>query len=197
MKYIITIILGLVSSFPVSAENNANKLSKEQTEAMKVEAAKTPVNTFRFLGNALVCKSDSAEDNYACFRIGNLKIGEKYKPRTKAWKEIPQGQGVIASVHPIIANEEFSAYWVIGHKEGKITSIQLTGNYPHEKLAFSTIKLSDPEEKVRKILGPRFRERKVKSINGIMWDYYPFPITIEFIENRVYSIRVSEKNRND
>ncbi len=193
MKYIIAIILGLVSSLPISAENNTNKLSKKQIEAMKVEAAKTPVNTFRYVGNALVCKSDSAEDDYACFRIGNFKIGEKYKPDNQAWKEIPQGEGVIASVHPIIANDEFNAYWVIGHKEEKITSIQLTGNYPHEKLTFSTIKLSDPKEKVRKILGRRFRERKVKSINGIMWDYYPFPITIEFVDNKVYSIRVSGK----
>ncbi len=197
MKYTFAIVLGSLVAFTVVAGNTPKTMSKEQIEAMKSEFAKTPINTFRFLGNALVCKSDSGEDDSACFRIGSLKIGEEYKPRNKAWKEISQGQGVTASVHPIVANDEFNAYWVIGHKEGKITSIQITGNYPHEKLVFSTIKLADPKEKVKEILGPRFHERKVESINGIMWDYYPFPITIELIDNKVHSIRVAEKTSNN
>ena len=197
MKLSFTLILSLLVTFSAIADNDKNRLPKEQIEAMKKEYAKTPINTFRFLGNALVCKSDSADDDFACFRIGSLKIGDEYKARNKAWKEIQQIEGVTASVHPIVTNDEFNAYWVIGHKEGKITSIQITGNYPHEQIAFATIKLTDPKEKVREILGPRFHERKVESINGVMWDYYPFPITVELVDNKVYSVRVAEKTSNN
>ena len=193
MRLLFVFILGFFVIFPAIAENEQNKLSEEQIETMKKTYAKIPINTFRFLGNSLVCKSDSAVDGFACFRIGSLKIGEKYKPRNKAWKEIPQENGVATSVHPIVTNDEFNAYWVIGHKEGKIISIQITGNYPHEKFAFATIKLTDLKDKVKKLLGSRFHERKVESINGVMWDYYPFPITIEFVDEGVYSIRVAEK----
>lgn len=191
MKYIFTILSCFFLVPSLYAESNSS-LSQNQIVSIKNEVANTPINTFRFLGNALVCKSESADDHYACFRIGNLKIGEKYQPRDKAWKDVPQKNGVTASVHPIISNEKHNAYWVIGHKNGKMTSIQLTGNFPHKDLTFSTIKLTDSKKRVRKILGPRFQETNVESIKGQMWDYAPFQISIEFVDERVYSIRITE-----
>ena len=111
---------------------------------------------------------------------------------TQHHDQLPQSNGVTASVFTIVANEEYEAYWVIGHKEKKIVSIQLTGDYPNDELNFSTIKLNDPESKVRKLLGPRYHVRKVEGINGTIWDYAPFPITIEFKKGMVYSMRITE-----
>lgn len=190
MKHLFVILLCLLFAFPVSAKPTSG-LSQKQIKKMKNEVANTPINTFRFINNALVCISDTP-DEYACFQIGNLKIGQKYKPLEKSWKDVPQKNDVIASVHPIISDEKHSAYWVIGHKRGIITSIQLTGDYPLEELTFSTIKLTDSKEKVKNILGPRYLESKVESINGQMWDYAPFQITIEFKNEVVYSIRITE-----
>ncbi len=192
MKRASAIVLILALAVSAYAEPGPRRMSDREIADMKSEAAKTPVNTFRFLGNALVCKSDSATDESACLRIGSLKIGAEYKPTSKPWKEVPVKNGVTVSVFSIIAKDDITAYWVIGHKDGRITSIQLTGNYSNENLSFSTIMLNDSKDKVKKVLGPRYRESDVDSIKGAMWDYYPFPISIEFTNDRVYSIRIAE-----
>ena len=172
-------------------------LSSISLAEQKFNPATTPINTFKFIGNALVCISDKLTNiNHACYRFGNLKIGDTYNPKEKPWKEIPRKNGVTASVFPIIANEKNEAYWIFGHKNKKIVSIQLTGNYVHEKLSFSTIMLGDKKEKVRKILGPNYTVTKVDAIKGVMWDYYPFAISVEFIKNKVYSIRIAEERSN-
>ena len=168
-------------------------LSSAALAEQKFDPATTPINTFRFIGNALVCISDKLTNiDRACYRFGSLKIGDTYNPKEKQWKEISGKNGVTASVFPIIANEKNEAYWIFGHKNKKIVSIQLTGNYIHEKLSFSTIMLGDTKAKVRKILGPNYTVTKVDSIEGVMWDYHPFAITVEFVKNKVYSIRISE-----
>jgi len=192
MKYIIGLMVPLIVLLDVHAEAfNERQLSESEIRKLKEELEKTPINTFRFLGNTLVCKSESRDDKYACLRIGRIKIGDPHTPRVKPLKELPQSNGVISAVFPIITNEEHKAYWVIGHKDGKIVSIQLTGNYQSESLSFSTIMLDDPEEKVRQILGTRYVKTKVASINGDMWSYSPFPISVEIVKGKVFSIRVA------
>lgn len=191
MKYMVGLVMSVVVLLDVHAEAVKERhLSESEIRKMKEDVESTPINTFRFLGNTLVCKSDSRDDKYACMRIGRIKIGDPHTPRVKPLKELPQPNGVMSAVFPIFANEEHKAYWVIGHKDGKIVSIQLTGNYQREDLSFSTIMLDDPEEKVRWILGPRYIKNKVASINGDMWDYSPFPISVEVVNGKVYSIRV-------
>ena len=61
------------------------------------------------------------------------------------------------------------------------------GDYPDVDYAFSSIRLTDPQSKVVQILGPRYVERKVDAIGGVMWDYHPFDITIECVGGKVYS----------
>lgn len=151
-----------------------------------------PPNTFRFVGNAIICKMSNGDNDYACHRIGKARVGDPYKPNTKSWKDIPQTDGVVVSIFPIVANDKYNAYWAIGHKNKIIESVQITGNYTNEELSFSTIMLDDSSEKVEEILGPRYRESKVESINGVLRDYYPFPISIELVNNKVYSIRVAK-----
>ena len=156
----------------------------------------TPANTFRYIGNDLVCKQDTPAQNYlACLSIGPLRVGDSYRPmrdlNPKPWKEVALENGVSAAAFLIIATAELNAYWVIGHRDDKIVSVQLTGNYSHPDLAFATIRLNDSEEKVLAMLGPRAQIWVVREIGGLLWDYYPFPISIEFLQGRVYSMRVT------
>jgi hypothetical protein len=155
-----------------------------------------PVNTFRVIGNQLVCKQDKPVANYnACLKIGQIRIGDSYpdlrERYPKPWKEVLQDGGVTATVFVIAATKEARAYWVIGHGDGKIVAIQLTGNYAHPDFAFSTIQLNDSEEKVIALLGEQRQITPVKEIDGVMWDYQPFPISVQFVHGRVYSIKVT------
>jgi hypothetical protein len=52
--------------------------------------------------------------------------------------------------------------------------------------------LHDTEEKVLATLGPRARITVVKEIGGLLWDYRPFPISIELVHGRVYSIKIAD-----
>ncbi|NVK88591.1 MAG: hypothetical protein HWE13_10705 [Gammaproteobacteria bacterium] len=171
---------------------SSQQMTEEETVKMKQAFSSVPMNTFRFLGNQIMCKMSDPDDEYACWRIGKVKLNDLYAPTSEPWQEIPQANGVVASVFIIVANDEYEAYWVIGHKNGIIESIQLTGNYPDEQLNFAGIMLADNEDKVKNILGPRYSVSDVPEINGTVWDYAPFRISIEFKGDVVYSIRISK-----
>jgi len=166
------------------------------TDQLRKALADTPANTFRYVGNYLVCKQETPAQNYlACLRIGPLRIGDPYRAirerNPKPFREVALDGGVIASAFRIVTSAEASAYWVIGHRDDTIVSIQLTGNYSHPDLAFATIQLNDSEEKVLALLGPRVHITVVREIGGLLWDYRPFPISIELVHGKVYSIRVA------
>ena len=182
-----------LSVFLASCASSPQPKPEENQVTFVPPSTDVPMNTFRFLGNALVCKFDN-KSAYPCHRIGKMRVGDNFKPKTLAYKTIEQNDGSTSSVYPIIKDEKYEAYWVITHKNEIIKAVQLTGNYPHDDLTFSTIALGDSADKVRKILGPRYVVRPVPSINGVMWDYYPFAITIELIDDLVYSIRVQEED---
>ena len=187
-----TIYLLLAAAFLQTGAHAQDADSERSRRAM----AEMPANTFRYIGNDLVCKQDTPAPNYlACLRIGPLRVGDSYRAvrglHPKPWKEVALEDGVSAAAFLIIATGELNAYWVIGHRDDKIVSVQLTGNYSHPDLAFATIRLNDSEEKVLAMLGPRAQIRVVREIGGLLWDYHPFPISIEFVQGRVYSMRVA------
>ena len=160
-------------------------------EAMK----DTPMNNFRFVGSHLVCKQDTPARNYlACLRIGTVKVGDSFRSFTErhpgAGKEAALETGVTVSMHP--AAPGAGTYWVIGRRGDRIGSVQLTGIYSGPELAFATLQLGDSEEKALAVLGPRASIRAVPEISGLLWDYAPFPISIEFVGGKVYSIRITD-----
>lgn len=164
--------------------------------ALRKALEETPVNSFRYFGGQLVCKQDKPAPNYlACLRIGELRVGDSYRPvrerNPSPWREVKLEDGAIASAFRIKTPPGTHAYWVIGHRDEVIVSVQLTGNYPHPDFHFATIRLDDSEEKVLARLGPGSQIREVKEIGGLLWDYAPFPFSIEFVRGRVYSIRVA------
>lgn len=155
----------------------------------------TPANTFRFVGDQLVCKQDTPARNYlACLRIGAVRIGDSYRRFRERhpgpWKELAPEAGVAASAHP--AATDGKTYWVIGRRGDRIVSVQLTGSRSSPDLAFATLQLGDTEEKAIALLGPRANISAVPEIGGLLWNYAPFPISIEFVDGKVFSIKISE-----
>lgn len=157
------------------------------------------MNEFRFIGNTLICKSDKPDINLnTCNRIGEITVGDSWnvivEKLGKPSRMIPLGAGTLAFVYFREAPDGSQSYWVVEKPEihNKVKAIQLTGYYKIPEVSFASIQLTDSEEKVRRILGPRYVVRKGPEIKGEMWDYAPFKITIEFLDGKVYSMRVSD-----
>lgn len=89
--------------------------------------------------------------------------------------------------------KETFSYIAVQKLNNETIALQLTGKDNKIPFSFSTIKLGDYNTFVQQRLGSNFKESKVGEINGFMWDYNPFPFSIEFVDQRVYSIRLSKK----
>jgi hypothetical protein len=181
----------------IGAQAQQSGLSESQRQLME-----TPMNAYRFIGNSLVCKSDQSEFNSnACNRIGTIAVGDdwaKTAARMGPPSRVISGQnGVTTHVYFLHGPDGARvAYWVLDKSEARsrVVAIQLTGAIKVPGASFSAIELTDPEDKVRKLLGPRFALQPMPQIQGVMWDYAPFKFSIQFVNGRVYSIRVGEES---
>lgn len=163
-------------------------------------AADIRVNEFTRRGSGLVCitdtfKPDKPTSYFQCLRIGSIYIGQSEKDVERLlgspWKVIKKDDTITIKVFPIASEEQSKPYWVITFKAGAAESIQVTGKNPKTVDAFSSIRLGDTKTKVLEILGEPFATKPVEGIKGVLWSYRPFPISIEIVDERVYSIRVS------
>ena len=166
-----------------------------EAERLRGAMKDTPVNSFRYVGDQLVCKQDTPTRNYlACLRVGPVRIGDSYRRFRERhpgpWQELAPENGIAASAHP--AATDGKTYWVIGRRDDRIVSIQLTGNRSSPDLAFATLQLGDSEERAIALLGPRANISAVPEIGGLIWNYAPFPISIEFVDGKVFSIKITE-----
>lgn len=162
-------------------------------------AADIRVNEFVRRGGGLVCVTDTfSPDESAsylpCLRIGPIHIGQSEKDVERLlgnpWKVIKDGATTV-KVFPIESDEQPLPYWVITFKAGAAESVQVTGKNPKPAASFSSLRLGDTKATVLAILGEPLATKPVAEIKGIMWSYRPFPISIEILDERVYSIRVS------
>lgn len=155
-----------------------------------------------------------------CLRLGSLKLGMEFYRLQIALadlKTIPE-QNI---VHPRIVNKSpdgvltvlvpistvqsgdqirMQSYLVaLLDNSGTVKSLQLTGK-PSETttaLHFSGITLGIPKEKVVDILGFPSSVSDVPEIRGKLWNYSPFPFTIEFSNDKVYSVRIHSPSESD
>ena len=166
------------------------------------EEAAWPVHSFRAPNNTLTCKLPAPNLDFGCLRIGELQIGSAWGEVTtrfgEPWKREALPDGGVREVHVVDRDERqrtFS-YWVLESRGGVLVSAQLTSNHPPQDAAtapaFSGIRLGDPEARVRELLGSRFQVTPVPPIGGVLWDYAPFRFSIEFVNGRVYSLRVHD-----
>jgi hypothetical protein len=166
-----------------------------QKEVRYVIPPDSIINEFRYLGNTLVCISDTLEPGYlSCLHIGDIEIGssrnEIESKYNKIFKIIPESEKIESRVYVLNSDTETLPYVVVKYKDQKAISIQLTGLKTSDDISFSNIVLSDSENKVIEVLGkPREKVTEV-DIDGVRWSYDPFPISIEFVNRKVYSIKI-------
>ncbi len=148
-----------------------------------------------------------------CLRLGSLNLGMEFSHLQTALSSI---QGIpeknIVNPHLVSISEDsvrtllipisatpsndqirlLSYLIVLIDNSNVVRSLQLTGQ-PSEmtnSLAFSSIMLGTTTEKVTDILGLPSSVADVPEISGKVWNYAPFPFSIEFVNGSVYSIRI-------
>lgn len=155
------------------------------------------VNEFRRNGESLVCVSEKPDSGYLpCLRIGPLSIGQRQaeveKMLGEPYKVIEQDKKTTIKVYPIESKQDPQPYWVITFRSGAVHTIQLTGMENVNGYSFSSIKLGDQASRVTKVLGePLGGTKPIKDIGGILWRYFPFPISLELVKGKVTSIRIA------
>lgn len=159
----------------------------------------TSYDEFRCLGGAIACISKDVPDPESgycnCMHFGDIKIRmtreEIESVLGRADTIIYQGKQPV-SLYFLPTSENHLSYFAITFRNKIAKSLQLTGFSTTDNYAFSSIILGSPYKTVLEILGKPKGIYRVPDINGVEWDYYPFPISIEFINRKVYSIRIED-----
>lgn len=157
---------------------------------------------FRRAGAGLACILPDGPDEPAgmrgCLRVGPLRIGMSLFDVSRELgtpDRVVERDGVTLRVYAIplrLREGESLPYWVVGFRDGTVTSIQLTGEQDGVDVAFSSIRLGDPKVRVVEILGEPHMTRDVDDVDAEFWGYAPFPISFEIKNGRVYSIRIAD-----
>ena len=162
-------------------------------------AGEAAANEFRISDGELVCNSGGKDKSYdACLRIGPLRIGQDLRDVSKllgkANRVIKEGD-ITIRVYVIRAGASVGQripYWVVGFKDRKVVSIQITSPRGEERFTFSSIQIGDTASKVTATLGPPAVKQLVADVSATYWGYDPVPIAIEIMDGRVFSIRITE-----
>lgn len=158
---------------------------------------------FRRVGPTLTCTTpelpQDASGMHDCLRMGPLQVGmslfEVSRELGKPYRVVEQ-DGATFRVYVISVNAPEGhplPYWVVGFRDGVVSSLQMTGEKGDRRLAFSSIRLGDSKTHVLQILGEPFLRQDVTDVGAEFWGYSPFPISLEIKEGRVYSIRISDE----
>ena len=162
----------------------------------------------------------SASMHSHCLRLGPLQLGMQFyqlqmslaqfsdieqagivKPRDLG--ATPDGlQTVAIPVVSFRSGEQLrmSSYLVaVFDKQGFVRTLQLTGlaGGAASGLPFSSVTLGTTKEKLVNILGFPSSTSDVPQIRGKLWNYAPFPFSIELKDGVVYSVRLETPNPSD
>lgn len=161
----------------------------------------------------------SVPDYGPCLRLGSLKLGDAFYVQQIALnrlKKIPEQniaqprmlgktpEGIMTILIPVSTLElggekRMQSYLVaLLDSAGNVQTLQLTGNPSDASsaLPFSGITLGTPKQQVADVLGLPSSVTDVQQISGKLWDYAPFPFTIELVDDVVYSVRIELPKQN-
>ncbi len=170
-----------------------------------------PVGEFRSAGNTLGCNVGSFVENFnsnsidaymPCMKIGHVAIGASRSHVERKLRGLiskrPEKNGKETRVYVINGKRVkkgfmLESYIAIEYQDDVVESIQLTGKPVYGKLKFSSLSLGDPVKKIKKIFGnPTSTQEVVIDDKKItLYDYAPYPVTLEIERNRLYTIRLS------
>lgn len=156
----------------------------------------------------LMCAAAAEDDDASirpCLRIGRIHVGQRraeVEQRLGApFLEVPGPDGQPAYAYLVFANEATTtgAYYVVTFEEvdggGIVESVQLTGQQPPLPHDFACFGLGSHASDVRRQLGLPARVTTFADpdhdLAGDLWIYDDAPISLELMDDRVASIRVS------
>jgi hypothetical protein len=161
------------------------------------------------------------EPGYAhCLRLGSLRLGMPFhflQVTLIQDHQIPEAQVVSARMVgttpdgtrrfliPFQTQDEgdrqrLRSYLVTAvDASGAVELIQVTGTPSTltEGLTFSSIGLGSREQWVIDILGLPSSATPVPQIKGTLWNYAPFPFSVELVDGAVYSIQIRRPSPED
>jgi len=170
------------------------------------------------IGNIGCARDNTTPDEMYCLKLGALQVGmEFYRLVILSNRhEVPAdvrnirliSQSADGDRTVLIPIETFQvsggqlqmrSYLVAIDNAGKINKLQLTGKPSKmtDNLAFSSIKLGSSKQWVIDILGLPSSVTDVPQIKGTLWNYWPFPFSIEFVDEIVYSIEIHAPTNED
>lgn len=157
----------------------------------------------------------------SCLKLGALLLGIEFtglQGKLSDDKRIPtpfilnprivnvSPSGMRTLLMPITAVQEsgrvvgLQSYLVVVlASSGHVSSLQITG-HPSEiadNLAFSSIKLGSPKQHVIDVLGLPSSVTDVPKVKGVLWDYAPFPFSVELVGGIVYSVRINSPTQDE
>ena len=152
-----------------------------------------------------IAPEDDSDGTFVpCYRIGEIHVGQE-RSAVEAllgapWQTLPGGSGGGETQAYLLFRDETAdrgAYYVIEYEsfgeEEIVFSLQVTGNRPDPSPHFSCLHLGDPASAVQRQLGKATEVTPFSalggSLSGLVWSF-DLPISIEFIHDDVYSLRV-------
>lgn len=165
-------------------------------------SAATARNEFRLnQAGKLFCDSGAGSDVESsiqpCLHIGALHIGQSQiqveRLLGQADKQM-QLSGVTYyayAIEPFYEVQDFFPYWMISYQNGKVYTLQATGLAIPPNINFSSIRFGDEPPAVTEKLGMPTHSFNRRDNGYEVWQYKPYPISIEFKQHQVYSIRIS------
>ena len=180
----------------IDPNGEVDKYTRVSSEKPEIKLFK--INEFDASSGAISCATNEIKENYlSCLCIGKINFdtleSEIEKLHGKPHKVLANKDNSSTKIYLLKTSTEHYPYFAITFDNSSIESIQLTGGKPNENLSFSSIRLGDQSSFVLQKLGTPSQKYDVEEIQGELWDYAPFPFTIEFINNEVYSIRLTKK----
>lgn len=148
-----------------------------------------------------------------CLRFGQYRLGMEFSALQAALSKVYGVQkkyvenprvisrtegGITTVLIPLAAAPTgdppaMSSYLVVIYNAaGTVDALQVTGlgGVPAIFMPFSSIVLGSPKQQVLDILGFPSGVADVPDIRGQLWSYAPFPFTLEFVNDVVYSVRI-------
>jgi hypothetical protein len=135
-----------------------------------------------------------------CFHIGRVAVGLSRDTIEHLLgvsdRTMPGSGGIETRVYFVEREQSAPTYFVIGYPNDQAVSVQFTGSPSlRNDYTLSTLALGDPMDRALKRLGPPAGRCPVAEIDGEVWSYSPFLLSIEIKSDRIFSMRVAEPSR--
>lgn len=152
---------------------------------------------FYYGGGSLFCVSDELNENYnQCLNFGEFSVNSSLEEIGQALGEPFDKMDHGGKLYQVYLLEQLEngtqPYVAIELEDGKLRSIQLTGESTIEDLSFSSISLGDYHTFVEQRLGIPSDTGPVDD-ETVYWDYAPFTFSLELKNGFVYSIKLKKQ----